>query len=127
MLEKFISKSQLKVLNYYANNGSEKLYFQTLLKKWENDISKMPKTYEQDGKGDDAIIYLHYYTAGSDFYITERDVNNEQNQAFGLVCLNGNYPELGYISINEMKDLNVEFDLNWVQKTVKQIKNEKEK
>ncbi|MBL0011067.1 MAG: DUF2958 domain-containing protein [Nitrosomonas sp.] len=81
----------------------------------------MPKTYGQDGMGDKAIAYLHYFSGGSDWYITEKDMEDEQLQAFGLANL-GQGGELGYISIQELIDAGVEIDLYWTPKTIGQIK-----
>ncbi|MGO3120349.1 MAG: hypothetical protein ACTIJH_07500 [Moraxellaceae bacterium] len=71
-----------------------------------NTVEKMPGIYEQDGMGDDAVAYLHYTMGTGDnkhhWYILERDISDTQHQAFGLVALKGNYPELGYISINNI-------------------------
>ena len=61
----------------------------------------MHKVYEQGGKGDAAIVHLHYFTSSGDWYITERDTSVAQHQAFGSADL-GYGPELGYISIAEL-------------------------
>ena len=61
----------------------------------------MPKTYEADTP--DAIAYLHYFSPwrGGDWWITERDMEPRQIQAFGLVRLFD--VELGYIDIEELQ------------------------
>lgn len=93
-------------------------------------IETMPKTYEQDGKGDDAIAYLHYQVrhpnyAYSDWYITEKDMENEQIQAFGLVSLSGGRPELGYISLVELGTLEmVTLDLDFTPTRLGDIRKE---
>ena len=85
--------------------------------------NKMAKIYEQDGKGDDAIVYLHYFHAsGADWYITERDISDEQHQAFGLADLGMGFPELGYISIEELKSVGAELDIHWTPKTLGAVK-----
>lgn len=87
-------------------------------------IETMPKTYETDGQGREAIAHLHYFYGGCDWYITERDVGDglgdgsairEQLQAFGFANLGDpqRSAELGYISIEELKDAGVELDLYW--------------
>lgn len=43
--------------------------------------------YEQDGKGEEAIVTLHYFRGGMDWFITEKDMEPEQHQAFGLADL----------------------------------------
>lgn len=122
ILGKFINKKQLKLIQNLANTSDEKEHFTELLVGWNKKINEMPVTYQQDGKGEDAVIHLHYFIGGSDFYITEKDVEDEQLQAFGLVSLNGHEPEFGYISIKELLEIGVEFDLNWNPKTIKEIR-----
>lgn len=122
ILEKFINEKQLKLIQDLAKNSEEKEHFKSLLQGWNKKINEMPVTYQQDGKGEDAVIHLHYFLGGSDFYITEKDVENEQLQAFGLVSLNGHEPEFGYISIVELLEIGVEFDLNWNTKTIKEVR-----
>jgi len=56
-----------------------------------------------------------------DWYITERDMETDQLQAFGLANL-GYGGELGYISIEELKSSNVEIDLHWTPKTLREVK-----
>ena len=121
MLEDFICKQQLDLIKYYSNNGDEKIYFKSLIKSWEDSISNMPKTYEQDGKANDAIIYLHYFYGSNDWFISEKDIGSEQIQAFGLVSLDFNEPELGYISIKELLEHEIEFDLNWTPTKIKDL------
>ena len=81
----------------------------------------MPCTYEQDGKGDDAVAYLHYFAGRSDWYITEKDMGYVQGQAFGLADIRE--PELGYISNEElMVSPYVKLDLRFEPTTLKVIK-----
>ena len=49
-------------------------------------------------------MHLHYFRAGSDWYITEKDMEGAgTRQAFGYAVLNGDTQnaELGYIDIGE--------------------------
>lgn len=75
---------------------------------------KLPKTYDTENTHvDDKIVYLHYFYAGNDWYIVEKDIEAEQHQAFGYTILNGDYDfaEWGYISIEELKNIEgVELD-----------------
>jgi hypothetical protein len=88
-------------------------------------VSRMPKTYEQDGQGEHATIHLHYFTAGADWYITEKDAETAdepgQHQAFGLADL-GYGAELGYISLVEILASGAEIDLNWTPKSIGELK-----
>ena len=49
----------------------------------------MPQTYQQEELGNQAIVYLHYFHGGADWYVTERDMDGPQHQAFGLADLIG--------------------------------------
>jgi hypothetical protein len=102
--------------------GEEKMFFVELLTGLRERIEAMPKSYEQDGRGYEAIVYLHYFQAGMDFHITEKDMTSdtEQSQAFGLANL-GYGGELGYISIDEIVENGVELDLYWSPKMLKEI------
>ena len=124
MIENFICRSQLLILQSNTK-GEEGEFFNSKIKELKNLFETMPKTYEQDGKGKDAIAYLHYFKNGCDWYITERDMEQEQLQAFGLACLNGDYPEIGYISIVELLSIGAELDLYWMPKTIREIEKEK--
>lgn len=122
-LTNFIGNSQLiSILD--GCKSEEKEYFKNKINEIYQIVSSMPKVYEQDGKGDKAVAYLHYFTKGMNWYITERDISDEQLQAFGLVSMDIDYPELGYIPINNLLSFGVELDLNWTPKTIKEIKKE---
>lgn len=125
-LKKFISKHQINSLEYILN-GEESAYAKEKIDYFFNLIQKMPKTYDTDGQGDKAIAYLHYFKSSIDFFVTEKDMeDDEQLQAFGLVNMN-NEIELGYISIQELLDLEFELDLEWTPKTLKEVRKELEK
>lgn len=108
-----------------ACRGEEKQFFFDRLVKLQKEINDAPKTYDQDGKGDDAVVCFHYFYGGSDWFITELDKEGKgTEQAFGYVCLNGwlDSAELGYISIDEIVENGVELDLHWTPKTLREIK-----
>ena len=109
-LHGFISEPQRRVLEQCCK-GEEGQWFIEKIAEYAKRIAKMPKTYEQDGKGDQAIIYLHYFLSGCDWWITEKDVGGDQQQAFGLADLG--CPEMGYISIIELIANNAELDLHF--------------
>ncbi|MDD5013514.1 MAG: N-6 DNA methylase [Atribacterota bacterium] len=77
-------------------------------------IDKMPSVKQRyKGKLEDKIIYLHYFYGKSDWYISEKDSESEQLQAFGYVILNGDMinSEWGYINVEEIKEINkIELD-----------------
>ena len=77
----------------------------------------MPLPYATEGFGDSAIVFLHYFSGGDDWWILERDNDGEgpQRQCFGFACLDGDRDcaELGYISIAELIAAGVELDFHW--------------
>jgi hypothetical protein len=120
-IRQFLSAGQMRVLAEGANRGEEKQYFRDKIAELSKRIADMPKTYEQDGKGDQAIAYLHYFRGSGDWYITEKDMEDGVTQAFGLADL-GQGGELGYISITELVKAGVELDLHFEPKTLAAIK-----
>lgn len=111
-LKNFIGYSEQQAINE-ALRGEEKDFFTTKILEIINIIETMPKTYETDGQGKNAKAVLHYFNGNSDWYITEKDMEEEQIQAFGFACINGNGQgaESGYINIAELIKHGVELDL----------------
>lgn len=115
----FLSGSQFKVLAQNIKSSEESEYFIDKVLSVQSVIDTMPKTYEQDGKGNNAVAYLHYFGGSSDFYITEKDkTGNGTKQAFGLADIFGDGGELGYISISDIVSNGMELDLYWTPKTL---------
>ena len=114
IIRPFLSAAQLSVMGD-ACRGEEGEWFKKRFIDLQREIETMPATYEQDGKGDEAIVYLHYFTASSDWYITEKDIDGGIQQAFGYAILNDDTDnaELGYISIAELVRCQVELDLHF--------------
>ncbi len=121
-LARFISPSELETIGN-ACRGEEREFFKAKLVELSELVGSMPCTYQTDGQGDQAVAYLHYFTPDADFYITERDQEEEQLQAFGLACIWEQ--ELGYISIQELIECGAELDLYWIPKTLGQVKAER--
>ena len=122
-LRGFIGNIQLSVIGDGCR-AQEKQYFFDKLVEMAGVVTRMPKTYETDGEGDNAVAYLHYFSSNCDWFITEKDEDSDgegQIQAFGLADL-GYGGELGYISIAELIALNVELDLHFTPSTLAQIK-----
>lgn len=70
-------------------------------------LRKLPRLYEtEDVEIGEKVIYLHFFVAGSDWFIAEYD---GEDTFFGFACLNGlkEFAEWGYISFQELKDLKV--------------------
>lgn len=112
--------------------GEEGGAISTLILRMRDIIENMATTYEQDGLGDDAIVALHYFKHSADFWITEKDMGDaitgdtRQIQAFGIANLEGTgigEGELGYISIEELLDNNVELDLYFTPATIRELKS----
>ena len=120
MLRKFIGTRQLAVM-LEGVRGEEGQFFLDKIGEMVNVIKTMPKTYEQDGLGDKAVAHLHYFKGSGDWYITEKDCEGVQHQAFGSANL-GYGAELGYISIVELIRNNVEIDLHFKPTTLAELK-----
>lgn len=119
----FMSRPQRLTLGI-ALKGEERDYFTEVINKLVGVIDKMPKTYETDGQGNKAIVYLHYFKGGIDAWVVEKDVGDEdeirQLQAFGAANL-GWGAELGYINLEEMIFNGAELDLYWTPKTLEEV------
>lgn len=129
-LGNLLGKSQLAAVKSLMS-GEEAQFFIDKMVELDHIAQTMPKSYEQDGKGDQAIAYQHYFRGGSDWYITEADKgadddgpNDKNTQAFGFTVLNGDVEnaEMGYINIRELTSFNVELDFHWTPKTIGEIK-----
>ena len=119
-VRQFLSRGQFRAIAD-AMKGEEGRFFIDKAKVLAQLIEGMAKTYEQDGKGDDATAYLHYFKGSGDWYITEKDASGKgTEQAFGLADL-GQGGELGYISIDELVRNNVELDLHFEPKPLSAV------
>jgi hypothetical protein len=105
-----------------ALKSEEKMGFVETLTELRQRIETMPKTYETDGQGKYALVQLHYFQAGMDFHVTEKDTagDDDQQQAFGLSDL-GFGAELGYINIQELVENGIELDLYWSLKKLGEV------
>jgi len=91
-------------------------------------LKGVPGLYQQDNKGDQAIVYLKFFMESWTWMLTELDQQN--GQAFGIVyssmCPEG---ELGYFSLMELSQLRgsvgqgVERDRYWDRKPLCEVKN----
>lgn len=90
VVSNFVSKSQFAAMKSQELNDIKRSIYETVM--------KMPTI----GTGTDKY-FLHYFNSGSDFYISELDYGQNQ-QDFGFAILNGDLQiaERGYISISEM-------------------------
>lgn len=125
-LRRFISIPQIETMAE-GLRGEEGEFFRAKFIEMASLIQAMPKTYEQDGKGDEAIVSLHYFSGSMDWYITEKDkgyneVEGAQHQAFGYADFGDHNAELGYISILALIQNKVELDLYFVPKPLGKVK-----
>ncbi|MFZ5832431.1 MAG: DUF2958 domain-containing protein [Planctomycetota bacterium] len=119
ILTHFVPKRQMQVLRHLLR-GEEGEFFRERLAELALVVERMPVVYGQEGLGDKALVHLHYFSPGGDWWITERDTTDEQYQAFGLADLG--YAELGYIPIIELLDIpSVEIDLHWQPKPLREV------
>ena len=121
-LSHFIGHAQRRALAV-GLRGEEADFFREKIAEYAERILTMPKTYEQDGQGENAIVSLHYFAGGqANWWITEKDADTDgegQHQAFGLADLFGDGGELGYISIVELVANGAELDLYWTPKPLR--------
>ena len=96
-------------------------------------ITAMPTTGAQDGLGSEAIVHLHYFTGGADWFITEKDKGSKedrpedfQSEAFGLADIFQDGGELGYISLPEIIANGAELDFHWAPKTIAEVRRRRE-
>lgn len=85
-------------------------------------IAQTPLPYAtEDVEADDKIIQLHYTVDGCHWWICE--VNPDDQIAFGFVVLNGDWDcaEWGYIPLDELVQLGIPLDLEWVPKKFSEI------
>lgn len=109
---RFICRSQALAINELLAGGEAWRFFADKLHEIKTIVDTMPRTYQTNGQGDEAIAYLHYFAKGCDWYITEIDIEQDLNQCFGYADL-GQGPELGYISLPELMENGVELDLHF--------------
>jgi len=111
LMRNFVSAGQLAFIRQAAK-GEEGSFFRDKLAEIYAAIRALPWTY-QDEKEGNAVARLHYFLGQSHWYITERDNSAEQHQAYGLASVNGECPELGYISIADLIKYGAELDLHF--------------
>jgi len=84
--------------------------------------SKIPNLYEQEGKGEEAVVYVKFFLPGTRWiwYATEF---NGKDTFFGWVKsgISPDFDEWGYFSYSELEENNVERDLYFEPKQLKEI------
>lgn len=120
-LDGFLSLPQKRAIRHLLDS-SEAAFYRNRLSDVARLIETMPVTYEQDGKGDRAVAYLHYFVPNGDLYVTELDMDDQVSQVMGYATQNGHPLELGYNSITEWIRNNAELDLHWTPVEVRAMK-----
>jgi len=110
-LTRFLAPFQIQCLHEIVA-GEERQFAYDTVANINKTVNNMPITFETDGQGDAAIAHLHYFNGSMDCYITEKDMEKEQQQAFGLVS-NQFGLELGYINIEDLKSSKFEMDFHF--------------
>ena len=128
-LRPFLSHIQMAALTTLTRSAhcDEWQFYVAKVEALADLVTGMAQTYQQEGKGDQATVYLHYFIGCSDWYITEKDVDGGVEQAFGYAVLNGDEDcaELGYISIQEITAYGAELDLYFAPRTLADVKAER--
>lgn len=117
-LQGFMSQAQLATIATGMRREERQHFFNKVVE-MERLVRTMPRNYEQDGAGEEAIAHLHYFLNGFDWYITERDMEREQLKAFGLACMAEE--EMGYINILGFIRNGAELDLYFGPRSLRKI------
>jgi hypothetical protein len=88
----------------------------------------LPALYSQEDNPDPKVV-LHFFNpmGAGDWHITEGQAEDEDFIFFGLCDLGMGYPELGYVSLNELESvklpfgLGIERDLHWRVKPLSEV------
>ena len=102
-LRPLIPLAQAKAVSGFMRDEEGQFFIDKMVE-LSNLVDAMPVTYQQS-EDPDPTAYLHYFHAsGSDWYITEKDIEGEVHQCFGYAILHGDLmcAEYGYISIAEL-------------------------
>lgn len=126
VLREFIPREQGLALNEICRTKEGREEMAEPLTRLVATVQAMPKTYDQENLGEEAVVHLHYFTGGCDWWITEKDMDTDgegQVQAFGYADLGDpQNAELGYISIKELCEVRtMNVDLYWTPITLREL------
>lgn len=119
-LNAFINSNQIEAMADIIRSPEKNFIFEKLAELLQI-IKTMPRTYETEGQYLKAVVHLHYFKNGCDWYITELDCEDEQLQAFGWTDL-GFCAEMGYINLVELLKAGAELDLYWTAKQFNEVR-----
>lgn len=120
----FLSRAQREVTRI-GLRGPDAAFFREKVREIAEIIAQCPGNRETDGQGKNAIAHLHYFTGSADWYITE--LNREEAgeiSAFGLADLGMGFPELGYLSLQEVLNEGAELDYHFSPRSLQYLLNE---
>lgn len=119
-LRPFMGDHQRQIVSFCLR-GEEGDWFAEVMARLAERVRTMPVEYGQRGKGDDAIVYLHYFSRSGDWYIMEKDSDPDgagQVECFGLADIFQDGGELGYNNIAELIENGVELDFHFQPTTL---------
>ena len=111
-LAPYIGQAQLTAITQGVI-GDEQEFYQAKVAQLAQLINTMPEMPWLEGKGETSLAYLHYFDDNGDWYITERDRQATQTQAFGLANPDGTIGAMGNIDISQLTGEGAELDLDW--------------
>jgi hypothetical protein len=81
----------------------------------ENILAKIPRLYGAE-KDDDPVVWLHYFCASGDWWVTEVDQRNWEAFGYAKLAAFPGGAEWGYIDLEELEELNVHHGLVIVER-----------
>jgi hypothetical protein len=119
LLNRFIGTQQRAGINILCQSEERQFYYQSLMR-LKNIIETMPVTF-QIKRNEVVTAHLHYFTATTHFFITKRDRDAWQLQAYGLTILSDGDKKLGYLGIDEILRGGAVLDLSWSPVELNQV------
>lgn len=126
MLEEFMPITQRFALKHSLNGEEGKAVARLVLRIAER-IRFMPGTRRTGHPRKETIAHLHYFRPGIEAWIAEKDAGGlrpdetQQLRALGRISIAGcaNDPEVRHVSIKKLIENNVELDLFWEPRALK--------
>jgi hypothetical protein len=118
-------KTEKKNLDDWLGTVAEGSWQKLLTKQ---DLANLPPIGSQEGKGDEAIAYVHFFLDSWDWFAVEY---NQKDEFYGLV--KGFEEELGYFSLSELQGiknsmgLGVERDMHFKPTPLSQLRGKDER
>ena len=125
-LREFLPVDQCQLLPRLLH-GEEAEGFQELFSQLVKTWISMPTLYATEKAGGKAQALMHYFGGACDWYISEIGEAGDPLRAYGLCDLGHGFPELGYVSIEELiRTRGVELDFHWRPKLIEELMNKNE-